>query len=188
MAIVAQRKMTGRFRLSRGLVQVYTGNGKGKTTAALGLALRAAGHGLRTIVFCFMKTGDLYGEMRHAGRFDPEITILPVGRETFVDRANPAPADVAMARDAFARAREAVLTGDYDVVMLDEMNLILDFGLVGVEEVLALFREKPKHVEVVLTGRSAPPAILDAADLVTEMVEQKHYYPQGVVARRGIDF
>jgi cob(I)alamin adenosyltransferase len=126
--------------------------------------------------------------MQGATRFAPEITIRPVGRETFVDRDNPAPADVAAARDAFRQAREATMSGEFDLVVLDELNLILDFGLVPVDEVLALLREKPTHVEVVLTGRSAPAAVLEAADLVTEMVERKHYYPRGVFARRGVDF
>ncbi len=182
------RQVAGRWRLSKGLVQVYTGDGKGKTTAALGLALRAAGHGLRTIMFCFMKTNDAYGEILGAGRFEPEITIRAVGRETFVDRDNPAPEDLRMARESFAQARQAALSGEYDLVVLDELNLILDFGLVPVDDVLTLFLEKPKHVEIVLTGRSAPAAVLEAADLVTEMVERKHYYPKGVYARRGIDY
>lgn len=169
-------------------MQVYTGDGKGKTTAALGLALRAAGHGLRSIIFCFMKTHDTYGEILGAGRFPPEIAIRAVGRETFVDRDDPAPEDVRAAREGFAAAREAALSGEYDLVVLDEFNLILDFGLVPVDEALALFRDRPRHVEIVLTGRSAPPAVLEAADLVTDMVERKHYYPTGVYARRGIDY
>lgn len=185
---VATRKIEGRLRLSKGLVQVYTGDGKGKTTAALGLALRAAGHGLRSIIFCFMKTHDLYGEILGAGRFEPEITIRGVGRETFVDREDPAPEDVRMAREGFAQACQAVLSGEYDLVVLDEFNLILDFGLVSADEVLTLFKDKPKQVEIVLTGRSAPAAVTEAADLVTEMVERKHYYPRGVYARRGIDY
>lgn len=182
------RQVAGRARLSKGLVQVYTGDGKGKTTAALGLALRAAGHGLRAIVFCFMKTHDLYGEILGAGRFEPEITIRAVGRETFVDRENPAPEDVRMACEGFAQARQAVMSGEYDLVVLDEFNLILDFGLVSVDEALALFRDRPKQVEIVLTGRSAPAAVLEAADLVTEMLDRKHYYPTGVYARRGVDY
>jgi cob(I)alamin adenosyltransferase len=188
MAVAPTKKVEGRARLSKGLVQVYTGDGKGKTTAALGLALRAAGHGLRAIVFCFMKTHDTYGEILGAARFAPEITVRAVGRETFVDRENPAPDDVRMAQEGFAQARQAVLSGEYDLVVLDEFNIVLDYRLVPVDEVLALFREKPKQVEVVLTGRSAPAAVLDAADLVTEMVERKHYYPKGVYARRGIDY
>jgi cob(I)alamin adenosyltransferase len=167
---------------------VYTGGGKGKTTAALGLALRAAGHGLRAIVFCFMKTHDTYGEILGAARFAPEINLRAVGRETFVDRENPAPEDVRMAREGFAQARQAALSGEYDLVVLDEFNIVLDYGLVPVDEVLALFKDKPKQVEIVLTGRSAPAAVVDAADLVTEMVERKHYYPKGVYARRGIDY
>ena len=182
------RQVAGRPRLSKGLVQVYTGDGKGKTTAGLGLALRAAGHGLRAIVFCFMKTNDTYGEILGASRFEPEITIRAVGRETFVDRENPAPEDVRAAREGFAGARQAVLSGEYDLVVLDEFNLILDIGLVPVDEVLVLFKDRPKQVEIVLTGRSAPAAVMEAADLVTEMVERKHYYRRGVYARRGIDF
>ncbi len=188
MTATVTRKVEGRPRLSKGLVQVYTGDGKGKTTAALGLALRAAGHGLRSIVFCFMKTHDTYGEILGAGRFAPEITIRAAGRETFVDKENPAPEDVRMAREGFAQARQAALSGEYDVVVLDEFNLILDFGLVGVDEVLTLFQDKPRQVEIVLTGRCAPAAVMEAADLVTEMVERKHYYPKGVYARRGIDY
>ena len=188
MAATAARKVEGRARLSQGLVQVYTGDGKGKTTAALGLALRAAGHGLRTIVFCFMKTHETYGEILGAARFAPEITLRAVGRETFVDKENPAPEDVRMAREGFAQARQAALSGEYDLVVLDEFNIVLDYGLVPPDEVLALFRDKPKQVEIVLTGRSAPAAVLDAADLVTEMVERKHYYPRGIYARRGIDY
>ena len=184
----AARKIERRARLSKGLVQVYTGDGKGKTTAALGLALRAAGHGLRAIVFCFMKTHGLYGEILGAERFAPEITIRAMGRETFVDKENPAPEDVRAAREGFAQAREAAISGEYDLVVLDEMNLVLDFGLVPVEDVLALFRDKPKQVEIVLTGRSAPAAVMEAADLVSEMTERKHYYPRGVYARRGIDY
>lgn len=182
------RVIEGRARLSRGLVQVYTGDGKGKTTAALGLALRAAGHGLRSIVFCFMKTNDTYGEILGAPLFEPWITMRPVGRETFVDRENPAAEDMRVAREGFAAACEAAMSGEYDLVILDEMNLILDFGLVKVDEVLALLKDKPKHVEIVLTGRSAPTVLLEAADLVTEMVERKHYYPKGVYARRGVDY
>jgi cob(I)alamin adenosyltransferase len=188
MAATAPRKIEGRPRLGKGLVQVYTGDGKGKTTAALGLALRAAGHGLRSIIFCFMKAHDTYGEILGAARFEPGITIRAVGRETFVDRDNPAAEDVRMAQEGFAAARAAATSGEYDLVILDEMNLILDFGLVPVDQVLALMQEKPRHVEIVLTGRSAPVAVLEAADLVTEMVERKHYYPAGIYARRGIDY
>ena len=186
--MMATRTVEGRARLSRGLVQVYTGDGKGKTTAGLGLALRAAGHGLRSALFCFMKTDDTYGEIMGAARFAPWITVRAVGRETFVDRESPAWEDVRVAREGFAAAREATMGGEYDLVILDEINLVLDFGLVPVDEVLQLLRDKPHHVEIVLTGRSAPAAVLEAADLVTEMVERKHYYPKGIYARRGIDY
>jgi cob(I)alamin adenosyltransferase len=188
MAATAVRKVEGRARLSKGLVQVYTGDGKGKTTAALGLALRAAGHGLRAAIFCFMKTDGMYGEILGRARFEPEITIRAVGRETFVDRENPAPEDVRAAQEGIAQARQAVLGGEYDLVVLDEINVVLDFGLLPVDDVLALCADRPKHVEIVLTGRSAPAAVTAAADLVTEMAERKHYYPAGVYARRGIDY
>jgi len=177
-----------RKKLRNGYVQVYTGDGKGKTTSALGLAFRAAGRGLKSYVIHFMKGGLSYGEMVAAKRLEPEITVVQMGRETFVDRENPAIEDVELARRGLELAKEVVMGGLYDLVILDEVNVALDYGLIKVEEVLQLIKDKPGHVELVLTGRAAPEGLMEAADLVTEMVERKHYYRRGITAREGIEY
>jgi len=168
-------------------VQVYTGDGKGKTTAALGLVFRAAGHGLRSHVIQFMKGDIRYGELAAAQRLAGLVRISQMGRSSFVDRANPDPEDVRLAREALCLAEASLMSGDYDLVVLDEVNVAMDFGLVPVEDVLRLITAKPAHVELVLTGRNAPQAILEAADLVTEMRNVRHYYDHGVRSRRGIE-
>ena len=172
-------------RLREGYVQVYTGDGKGKTTAALGLALRASGHGLRTYVGQFMK-GQPYGEL-DALRDHPHITIEQYGDVRCIRREEVTPEHVAQARRGLERARQAMLSGDYDVVVLDEVNVAIWFGLLDVEEVLTFLKQRPKQVELVLTGRRAPEELIRRADLVTEMREVKHYYQQGVGARSGIE-
>ncbi|HEY76782.1 MAG TPA: cob(I)yrinic acid a,c-diamide adenosyltransferase [Thermoflexia bacterium] len=172
-------------RLSKGYVQVYTGDGKGKTTAALGLALRASGHGMYTYIGQFMK-GQHYGEL-DALRDHPYITIEQYGDVRCIRREEVTPEHVAQARRGLERAREAMLSGRYDIVVLDEVNVSIWFGLLTVEEVLAFIDQKPPDVELVLTGRRAPQEIVDRADLVTEMREVKHYYQQGVMARKGIE-
>lgn len=174
-------------KLERGLVQVYTGNGKGKTTASLGLALRAVGHGLRVYILQFMKGSTVYGELETARRLAPFLTIEQVGRDTFVSRSHPDPEDLRLAREGFAKAREIVRSGDYDLVVLDELNCAVDFGLVPLPGVLDLVRSKPDHTELVLTGRGAHPQIVELADLVTEMREVKHYFHSGQHARVGIE-
>lgn len=167
---------------------MYTGDGKGKTTAALGLGLRAVGHGFRVIVFQFLKGGVDYGERRSAERLGPCFTIVPCGRECFVKRGSPEPVDVRMAREGMEAARAALRgEGDYDIVVLDEINCAVDYGLLDVEEVLEAVRQRRHGVEVVLTGRGAHPRLLEDADLVTEMREIKHYYKSGVDARVGIE-
>jgi cob(I)alamin adenosyltransferase len=174
-------------RLEQGLVQVYTGNGKGKTTASLGLALRATGHGLKVFVIQFMKGSTVYGELAAAERLAPELTIRQVGRDTFVSRSHPDPEDVRMATEGFTLARDMVISGQYDLVILDEINCAVDLGLVPLAEVKELITLKPAHTELVLTGRGAHPEIVDLADLVTEMREVKHYYNSGQHARTGIE-
>jgi len=173
--------------LEQGQTQVYTGNGKGKTTAALGLAFRACGRGLRVLMIQFMKGGGPYGEHAAAGKLAPLLTIIPTGRPGWVRRPNPDPEDVRLAQEAFALARAALSGGDYDLVILDEINGAVSFGLVSVEEVLDLIRTRPPTVELVLTGRDAHEEIIAAADLVTEMKEVKHYYRAGVPSREGIE-
>jgi cob(I)alamin adenosyltransferase len=172
-------------QLSRGYVQVYTGDGKGKTTAALGLALRASGHGMRTYIGQFMK-GQHYGEL-DALRDHPCITIEQYGDPGFICREERTPEHVARAHKGLERAREAMLSGEYDIVVLDEVNVAIWFGVLSVEEVLALLDQRPECVEVILTGRRAPRALIDRADLVTEMRVVRHYYTEGVAAREGIE-
>lgn len=173
--------------LETGLVQVYTGNGKGKTTASLGLAFRAVGHGFKVYVLQFMKGSTVYGELESARRLAPQLTIEQIGRDTFVSRSHPDPVDVDMARHGLERAREIVLSGDYDLVILDEINCAVDFGLVPLDDVKELVRLKPLRTELVMTGRGAHPEIVEMADLVTEMREIKHYYNSGQHARTGIE-
>ncbi|HIC94178.1 MAG TPA: cob(I)yrinic acid a,c-diamide adenosyltransferase [Anaerolineae bacterium] len=173
--------------LERGLIQVYTGPGKGKTTAALGLALRAAGHGLKVHIVQFMKGWPHYGELVSIQKL-PNVTIRQFGRPDFVDKDNPDPEDVRLAREALEHGRQAALSGDYDIVVLDEVNVALDFGLIELADVLSLLDEKPEGVELVLTGRNAPPELIRRADLVTEMLLIKHPYYEGVKARQGIEY
>ena len=175
-------------RLSRGLIQVYTGDGKGKTTCALGLALRAVGQGLKVFMVQFMK-GRETGEVKAAAaRLAPEMTLRPFGRPGLVNLRGPAPEDLALVREAWDLARQVIAAGAHDLVILDEINLALTFNLLPREEVFQVLREKPAWVEVVLTGRQAPPELVAMADLVTEMRPVKHYYEAGVKARRGIEW
>ena len=171
--------------LTEGYVQLYTGDGKGKTTAALGLALRASGRGLHTYIGQFMK-GQRYGEIE-ALRDHPTINLEQYGNPRCIRREEVTADHVAQAQEGLKRVREAMLSGDYDLIVLDEVNVSIWFGVLETEDVLALLDEKPDRVEVVLTGRRAPQALIDRADLVTEMREVKHYYQQGVTARIGIE-
>lgn len=175
------------MKLEQGYIQVYTGNCKGKTTAALGLALRAAGREMMVCMIQFMKGGGPYGEHLAAARLAPYLTIIQTGREGWVDKDNPHAEDVRLAREALVTAKEALTGGRYDIVILDEINGAVSFGLLSVDDVLALMRSKPARVELVLTGRNADEKIIEAADLVTEMREIKHYYKAGVPARIGIE-
>lgn len=170
----------------RGTVQVYTGNGKGKTTAALGLSLRALGRGLRVCFFQFIKGGGPYGEQLIAERLQPGFTIIQTGRPGWVNVKDIAE-DRRLAQEALQQARSAMLSGNYDLFVCDEILGAIGFGLLEMEQVLELIREKPVGLELVLTGRNAPEAIQNAADLVTEMREVKHYYRAGVPARIGIE-
>lgn len=170
-----------------GLVQVYTGDGKGKTTAALGLALRAAGWGYRTFIGQFMK-GQEYGELRSVSLLSPYVTIEQFGEPGFLHVDQVTPEHRARAQRGLRRVREAMLSGQYRIVVVDEICVALHFRLVTVEEVVDLVQQRPPEVELVLTGRRAPQEIIDLADLVTEMVEVKHPYQRGILARRGIEW
>jgi cob(I)alamin adenosyltransferase len=170
--------------MRKGYVQVYTGNGKGKTTAALGLALRAAGAGLKVFIAQFIKE-ERCSEHLMLERFGDMIAYRQYGRGLI--RGVPAPEDIAAAREGMREISDAVRSGSYDVVILDEINMAVFVGLISVEEVLGLIRSRRVGVELVLTGRNAPDAVMEEADLVTEMRELKHYYDKGVRARRGIE-
>lgn len=174
-------------KLRNGLVQVYTGNGKGKTTASLGLVFRALGHGFRIHVMQFMKGQTVYGELESAKRFADQLTIEQVGLPGFIkDRAETSK-DREMAQSAFARAKDLVASGGYDLIVLDELNCAVDYHLVDVDDVKELIRTKPARTELVITGRNAHPDIVEMADLVTEMREIKHYFNSGQAARTGIE-
>lgn len=168
-----------------GYVQVYTGNGKGKTTASLGIALRAAGAGHRVFIGQFVK-GQPCSEHKALERFDDCITFKQFGKPGFI-LGKPDEEDVRLARLGFEEISAAILSGDYDMVILEEANIATHYNLVNVEELLDLIREKPSHVELIFTGRYADPKLIDAADLVTEMKEIKHYSKQGVPSRTGIE-
>ncbi|MCK4482848.1 cob(I)yrinic acid a,c-diamide adenosyltransferase [Candidatus Bathyarchaeota archaeon] len=174
-------------KLEKGLVQVYTGNGKGKTSAAFGLALRAIGRGLKVYVIQFIKGGFDYGELYIVDKL-PNIKLKAFGRGRFVTEKPPGKKDVELAQEALALAEEVVRSGEYDIVILDEVNVALNLKLISLEEVLESIKNKPKHVELVLTGRYAPSEIIQIADLVTEMQEIKHPYKKGYQARKGIEY
>ena len=171
----------------QGLVQVYTGNGKGKTTAALGLALRAAGNGMRTFIGQFLKVRPS-GETIALTRIGSDVTVEQFGVDGWVRVGDVTPEQRKAGQVGLARVREAMLGGEYDVVILDEINVALHFGVLTEQEILEFIDHKPPEVELVLTGRQAPPALLDRADLVTEMKEVRHPFQRGIQAREGIEF
>ena len=171
----------------RRYIQIYTGNGKGKTTAAIGLAVRAAGHGLKTHIVMFMKDHP-YGELPILTKLGDFITVERFGNDAFVFRKEPpSPGDLATARAGLTHARETIQSGEYDIVILDEICVTTYFKLLTPEDVIPLLKEKPDGVELILTGRYCPESWLELADLVTEMKEIKHYYQVGIIAREGFE-
>ncbi len=172
-------------KLEKGYTHVYTGNGKGKTTAALGLALRAAGNNLQVFIGQFIK-GLKYSELKSLKKLSSNITIKQFGRGCFIKKA-PQKEDMEYAKLGLAELRKIINSGKYDVVILDEVNIAIHFGLISEKDVISLIDKKPENIELVLTGRLASEDILGKADLVTEMKEEKHYYKKGVLARKGIE-
>ena len=170
-----------------GLIQVYTGNGKGKTTAALGLALRAWGRGLRVAVIQFMKTGEEYGEATALRKLSG-IDLFQYGRDQLIIRGKHTDEDVRLAKQGLEKASEALASKEYDMVILDEVNVAAYFGLFTPDEVMEVIRSRASGVEVVMTGRNAPELFIEEADLVTEMRMIKHPYEAGVIARAGIEY
>ncbi len=169
----------------QGYVQIYTGNGKGKTTAALGLALRAAGAGLQVFIGQFIK-GVHYSELNSLKMLSSSITIKQFGRG-FIYNNQPSNEDQMLAQQGFAEAEEIVHSQQFNVVILDEINNVLKYEMIALDKVLELIRRKPETVELVLTGRNAPAELIAAADLVTEMRDIKHYALNGIQARTGIE-
>ena len=173
--------------LGPGYVHVYTGDGKGKTTASLGLAVRAAGNGLRVLVLQFLKGHEMTGERVAARSLEPGLQIRPMGRDGLLRPGDVIGEDAELATAALAQTRDEISSGSWDLIVLDEINSACALGLVPVEAVLELMDTKPEGLELVMTGRGAPAEVIEKADLVTEMREVKHYFQQGVNARRGIE-
>ncbi len=171
--------------LSKGYVQLYFGDGKGKTTAAIGLAIRAAGCGLKVFIAQFIK-GLAYSEIKCLKKLSENITLKQYGRGCFI-RNEPVDEDILAAKKGLKEVKEIILSGKFDVIILDEITIAQHFNLISIDDILELVRLKPNNVELILTGRKADKRIIDASDLVTEMKEIKHYYANGVLARKGIE-
>ncbi|MEM2430190.1 MAG: cob(I)yrinic acid a,c-diamide adenosyltransferase [Nitrososphaerales archaeon] len=177
------------YKGRKGFVIVYTGDGKGKTTAALGLALRAIGHGLKVLMIQFIKSGWNYGELKSAEKLSPNFKIVTMGKGYVrkEDKEGFEKHKVA-AKEALEFSKEKIISGEYDVIILDEINYAQYFQLISVEDILDLIHSKPTFVTLVLTGNYAHPSILEVADLVTEMKMIKHPYQKGIKAKKGIDY
>jgi cob(I)alamin adenosyltransferase len=173
----------------RGLVLINTGPGKGKTTAALGTALRAAGNGMRVLVLQFLKGSWHYGELDSIASYGTDFVIRQMGRGFVkVGGAETDPEDIRLVEEAWAEARSAILSGDWDLIVLDEINYAISYGMLAPESVAETLRARPEMVHVILTGRNAHPLLVELADTVTEMREVKHAYQKGILAQRGIEF
>jgi cob(I)alamin adenosyltransferase len=171
----------------KGYIQVYTGKGKGKTTAALGVALRAAGHGLKTYIGQFLKGQD-YGELHSTHKLSSWMKVEQFGRQGFIHvTKDPDQEDIDRAKSGLNKCLKAMLSGKYTIIILDEINVAMHFKLITEKDVHDFLDKKPENIEVILTGRYAPDSLVKRADLVTEMKEIKHYHRQGVQAREGIE-
>lgn len=173
-----------------GLVIVYTGKGKGKTTAALGMALRALGHGFKVVMVQFIKGEWFYGELSSSNRLEPDFELVAAGKGFvgIIDDDKPRRDHVSAAKEALRISREKISSGKYDLVILDEINYAVNLNLISADDVLDLIKNKPKHTTLVLTGNHADEKVIEIADLVTEMREIKHPYKRGRKAKRGVDF
>jgi cob(I)alamin adenosyltransferase len=172
---------------AKGLVIVITGNGKGKTTSAFGQALRAIGQGYKVLIVQFMK-GRKYGEFIAAEKYLPHLTIRMSGLDSFVMRDNPAAVDIELAVQGFEFAKKAIASGKYNMVILDEINVAVDFKLIGLKQVVEMIKNKPPALDLILTGRYAAKEIIRLADTVSEVKEIKHHYATGIKDRAGIEY
>ena len=176
--------------VEKGLIIVYTGKGKGKTTAALGIALRATGYKKKICMIQFIKGSWHYGEMDSSKRLEPEFEMVAIGKGFvgIIDDKSPKTAHQKIAKEAIRISNEKIQSGRYDIVILDEINYAVNLNLISLEDVLDLIKSKPQNVDLVLTGNYAKEEVIEAADLVTEMREIKHPFQQGIKAKKGIDF
>ncbi len=173
--------------IEKGYIQVYTGNGKGKTSAAIGISVRAAGAGLKTYFVQFMKVFP-YSEIESLKQLSEFIEVEQFGKDDFIFRKEePNEEEKKEAKQGLVRAEEKMLSGEFDLVILDEICVSIYFKLFAIEQVLSFIEKKPDKVELILTGRYCPEAILEKADLISNIEEVKHYYTQGVLSRKGID-
>lgn len=172
----------------KGLVMVNTGNGKGKTTAALGLSVRAWGEGMSVLILQFIKGGWKYGELKALEKLGERIKIIQCGKGFTKRDAEKFPEHRAEAQKTLERAREEIISGEWDLIVLDEINYAVKFGLVDEEQVIALIDEKPEKLHLLLTGRDVRASIIEKADMVTEMTLVKHHFQQGIKAQKGIEF
>ena len=172
----------------KGLIQIYTGNGKGKTTAALGIALRAAGQGLNVLILQFMKRQKNIGEIRILESAHLPIKIEQYGRRVFFKTRTCEPMDIHMAHKGLEAFQKAMESAEYNLIVLDEINMAIHFGLLNLEEVIRVVERKPPNLHLILTGRRAKTELIEMADLVTEMREIKHYFNQGIVAQKGLEY
>ena len=169
----------------KGIIMVYTGNGKGKTTAACGMVLRAAGHGHKVAFVQFLK-GQPTGEVEAMRRFLPDVQVYRYGRDVFVDQNNPEPEDEELARDGFRQALD-LLQSDLDLLVLDEMNVAIDYGLVSAEKLAGALTQRKTKMTVILTGRGLSPQIEGMADMISEVSEIRHHWRKGIPAQVGIE-
>jgi cob(I)alamin adenosyltransferase len=173
----------------RGLIIVNTGPGKGKTTAAMGTALRAVGNGMKVLMLQFLKGSWHYGELDAVKAFGDDFVMKQLGRGFVkVGGAETDPQDIRLVEQAWEESRNAILSGKWDVVILDEINYAISYGMLDAEQVVETLKQKPEMVHVILTGRSAHPKIVEVADTVTEMRQVKHAYEAGILAQRGIEY
>ncbi len=173
----------------KGLIIVHTGNGKGKTTAAMGMALRAAGHHLKILMIQFIKGTWPYGELESVKRLYPDFVIMPMGRGFIrFDREGPDPEDKRAVIEAWNIFKEKMESREFDMIILDEINYVISYNLLDVEDVMKALRNRPLELHLVLTGRDAHPDVIGIADLVTEMKEIKHPFKDGIKAQKGIEF
>ena len=182
------KEISSRKSLEIGLVQVYTGNGKGKTTAALGQALRASGHNIKSLIIQFLKGGSYSGEVKAVENCTPLIKIYQAGSPFFINKDKISEKDMDSNRKGLALAEDAACgENDTGILVLDEINVAINLGIIKTEEIIKLIKNKRPDIELILTGRNAPQEILDIADLVTEMKEIKHYYNKNIPSRTGIE-